>query len=235
MAKLVLSLDGDILGYHFLEKARFGIGRKPHNEMHLDHSSVSKEHATILTVGNDQILEDLGSTNGTLVNGVKIQKHILQNNDVIDIGRYQLRYINQKAKPGVDADRTIMMMPVMNMRHRKEQSETPAQTADQLDTAVSVARAANDNFPLGGIQGLEGPHAGQTLELNRPLATFGKAGVQVAVINRRPHGYSITRVEGKKQPLVNGQAISAEAQLLQDGDQIEVGGEMLRFFLKKQG
>lgn len=234
MAKLVLSLDGDVLGYHFLEKARFGIGRKPHNEMQIDDSSVSKEHAVILTVGNDQILEDLGSTNGTLVNGAKIKKHILQNNDVIDIGRYQLRYINQKAKPGMDADRTIMMMPVMNLRHGEKQSETPAQTTDQVDTAVSVARAANDNFPLGGVKCLEGAHAGQTLELSRPLATFGKAGVQVAVINRRPQGYSITLVEGKKQPLVNGQAIKEEAQLLQDGDEIEVGGEMLRFFLKKQ-
>ncbi len=232
MAKLVLSLDGDVLGYHFLEKAHFGIGRKPHNELQIDDSSVSKEHATILTVGNDQILEDLGSTNGTLVNGNKIKKHILQNNDVIDIGRYQLRYINQKAKPGVDSDRTIMMMPVMNLRQSKEPSETPTQTADQLDTAVSVARAANDNFPLGGVKGLEGTHAGQTLELSRPLATFGKSGVQVAVINRRPLGYFITRVEGKKQPTVNGQSISEEAQLLRDGDEIEVGGEKLRFFLK---
>lgn len=232
MAKLVLSLDGDVLGYHFLEKARFGIGRKPHNELQIDDSSVSKEHATILTVGNDQILEDLGSTNGTLVNGNKIKKHILQNNDVIDIGRYQLRYINQKAKPGVDSDRTIMMMPVMNLRQSKEPSETSTLTADQLDTAVSVARAANDNFPLGGVKGLEGTHAGQTLELSRPLATFGKSGVQVAVINRRPLGYFITRVEGKKQPTVNGQSISEEAQMLRDGDEIEVGGEKLRFFLK---
>ncbi len=235
MAKLVLSLDGDVLGYHFLEKERFSIGRKADNEMQIDDSSVSKEHAAILTVGNDQILEDLGSTNGTLVNGIKIQKHILQNNDVIDIGRYQLRYINQKAKPGVDSDRTIMMMPVMSMRPGKSAPETPDQPDDQVDTAVSVARAANDNFPLGGIKGLGGIYAGQTLELNRPLATFGTAGVQVAVINRRPHGYFITRVEGKKQPLVNGQAIGEEAQQLQDSDQIEVGGEILRFFLKVAG
>lgn len=235
MAKLVLSLDGDVLGYHFLEKERFSIGRKPNNEMQIDDSSVSKEHAAITTVGNDQILEDLGSTNGTLVNGVKIQKHILQNNDVIDIGRYQLRYINQKAKPGVDSDRTVMMMPVMSMRPGKSQSEIPEQSTDQVDTAVSVARAANDNFPLGEINGLGGTYAGQTLELSRPLATFGMAGVQVAVINRRPHGYFITRVEGKKQPLVNGQAIGEDAQLLQDGDQVEVGGEILRFFLKPAG
>lgn len=234
MAKLVLSLDGDVLGYHFLDKTRFSIGRKPHNEMQIDDGSVSKEHAAIVTVGNDQILEDLGSTNGTLVNGIKIKKHILQNNDVIDIGRYQLRYINQKAQPGMDFDRTVMM-PAMNLKHLEGQSEIPTQIAEREGTTISVARANNDNFPLGGIKGLEGTHAGQTLELSRPLATFGKAGVQVAVINRRPHGYSITRVEGKKQPLVNGQAISEEAHPLKDGDEIEVGEELLSFFLKKSG
>lgn len=235
MAKLVLSLDGDVLGYHFLEKERFGIGRKSTNEMQIDDSSVSKEHAVILTVGNDQILEDLGSTNGTLVNGTKITKHILQNNDVIEIGRYQLRYINQKAKPGVDFERTVMMMPVKSRKHGEEQAEHPKQKMDPAGKAVSVARVASETAPLGGIRGVAGAHAGQTIELSRPLATFGKAGVQVAVINRRPHGYSITLVEGKKQPLVNGQSISEEAQLLRDGDEIEVGGEKLRFFLKKQG
>jgi predicted component of type VI protein secretion system len=233
MAKLVLSLDGDVLGYHFLEKGRFGIGRKAHNEMQIDDSSVSKEHAAILTVGNDQILEDLGSTNGTLVNGVVIKKHILQNNDVIEIGRYQLRYINQKAQAGMDFDRTMMMMPMPNLRRSKDHGDSETKTAEQVDTAVSVARAANASFPLGGVKGLEGTHAGQTLELSRPLATFGKSGIQVAVINRRPHGYTITHVEGKKRPLVNMRPIDEESHALQEGDEIEVGGERLEFFLKK--
>ena len=232
MAKLVLSLDGDVLGYHFLEQGRFGIGRKPHNDMQIDDSSVSKEHAAILTVGNDQILEDLGSTNGTLVNGRTIKKHILQNNDVIEIGRYQLRYVNQKAQTGMDFDRT-MMMPMLNLRHGKGHGDTETQAAEQVDTAVSVAQGANANFPLGGVKGLEGTHIGQTLELSRPLATFGKSGVQVAVINRRPHGYTITHVEGKKRPLVNRHPIDEESYALQEGDEIEVGGEKLAFFLKK--
>jgi len=233
MAKLVLSLDGDVLGYHFLKKDRFGIGRKPHNDMQIDDSSVSKEHAAILTVGNDQILEDLGSTNGTLVNGTVIKKHILQNNDVIEIGRYQLRYINQKAQAGMDFDRTMMMMPMPNPRQGKSHGDTGTHAAVRVDTVVSVARVANANFPLGGVKGLDGTHAGQTLELSRPLATFGKSGVQVAVINRRPHGYTITHVEGKKRPLVNGRPIDEELHALQEGDEIEVGGERLEFFLKK--
>lgn len=231
MAKLVLSLDGDVLGYHFLEQGRFSIGRKPHNDMQIDDSSVSKEHAVILTVGHDQILEDLGSTNGTLVNGNIIKKHILQNNDVIEIGRYQIRYMNQKAQVGVDFDRTMMMVPLR--RQGKGHGDTETKVAEQVDTAVSVARAANATFPLGGVKGLEGTHAGQTLELNRPLATFGKSGVQVAVINRRPRGYTIAHVEGRKHPLVNGHPISEESYTLQEGDEIEVGGEKLEFFLKQ--
>lgn len=232
MAKLVLTLDGDVLGYHFLEKGRFGIGRKAHNEMQIDDSSVSKEHAAILTVGNDQILEDLGSTNGTLVNGTVISKHILQNNDVIEIGRYQLRYINQKAQAGMDFDRTMMMMPMPHLRHSKNQGDTDTLAVDQVDTAVSVARAANASFPLGGVKGLEGTHAGQILELSRPLATFGKSGVQVAVINRRPHGYTLTAVEGKP-PRVNARPIKEELHALQEGDEIKVGDDLLTFYLKK--
>jgi len=233
MAKLVLTLDGDVLGYHFLEKGRFSIGRKAHNEMQIDDSSVSKEHAAIVTVGNDQILEDLGSTNGTLVNGTVISKHILQNNDVIEIGRYQLRYINQKAQAGMDFDRTMMMMPMPHLQRGRNHGNTDTEVVEQVDTAVSVARAANASFPLGGVKGLEGTHAGQTLELSRPLATFGKHGVQVAVINRRPHGYTITHVEGKKPPLVNMRPVKEELHALQDGDEIEVGDERLAFFLKK--
>lgn len=232
MAKLILTLDGDVLGYHFLNQDRFSIGRKPHNNMQIDDTSVSKEHATILTVGNDQILEDMDSTNGVLVNGVKIKKHILQNNDVIEIGRYQLRYVNQKAQAGMDSDRTIMMMPVMNLRRSEGQGDTQTHTVEQSELSVSVARLASTAFPLGGVKCTAGIHTGQTLELRRPLTTFGKPGVQVAVINRRPHGYTITHVEGKKLPLVNNHTIGDEPRLLQEGDEIAVGDERLKFFLK---
>ncbi len=233
MAKLILSMDGLVLKEIPLSKERTTIGRKAHNDIQIDNLAVSGEHAVIVTILNDSFMEDLGSTNGTLVNGVVIKKHILQNNDVIEIGRYQLRYINQKAQAGMDFDRTMMMMPMPNLRRSKSHGNSETKTAEQVDTAVSVARAANASFPLGGVKGLEGTHAGQTLELSRPLATFGKSGVQVAVINRRPHGYTITHVEGKKHPLVNMRPIDEESHALQEGDEIEVGGERLEFFLKK--
>ncbi len=97
MAKLILSLDDLVLQEIPLTKERTTIGRKPHNDIQIDNLAVSGEHAAIVTIMNDCILEDLGSTNGTLVNGVLAKKHILQNNDVIELGKYKLKFLGVAA------------------------------------------------------------------------------------------------------------------------------------------
>lgn len=93
MAKLILSLEGSMIREVPLDKERIMIGRKPSNEIQIENLAVSGEHACIVTILNDSFLEDMGSTNGTLVNGNPIKKHILQNNDVIEIGKYKLKYV----------------------------------------------------------------------------------------------------------------------------------------------
>lgn len=95
MAKLILSLDGQVIKDFTLTKERTTIGRKPHNDIQIDNLAVSGEHAIIMTILNDSFLEDLGSTNGTLVNGQPVKKHFLQNNDVIEIGKYRLKYATE--------------------------------------------------------------------------------------------------------------------------------------------
>src|ERR1700694_5244990 len=99
MAKLILSMDGLVLKEISLTKERTTIGRKPHNDIQIDNLAVSGEHAVIVTIMNDCFLEDLGSTNGTLVNGAVAKKHFLQNNDVIELGKYKLKFINEGAAP----------------------------------------------------------------------------------------------------------------------------------------
>ena len=68
--------------------------------------------------------------------------------------------------------------------------------------------------------------------MTKTLTTLGKPGVQVAVIARRPHGYFITHVEGAQFPIVNGQAIDAQARQLSDHDIVEIAGTKMEFFLK---
>src|SRR5262245_61942079 len=93
MAKLILSLDGMVIREYPLSKERTTLGRKPHNDIVIDNLAISGEHAMIMTILNDSFLEDLGSTNGTLVNGQPIKKHFLQNNDVVELGKYKLKYV----------------------------------------------------------------------------------------------------------------------------------------------
>jgi hypothetical protein len=96
-------------------------------------------------------------------------------------------------------------------------------------TATAPAKPAQ---PMGAIQLLSGANAGKELELNKPLTTLGKPGVQVAVLTRRPQGYFITHVEGSSRPAVNGQQIGAAPHALKDHDVIELAGVKMEFFIK---
>ena len=114
MAKLILSMDGLVLKEIPLTKERMTIGRKPHNDIQIDNLAISGEHAALVTILNDSFLEDLNSTNGTLVNGQPIKKHFLQNGDVVELGKYKLKFISDlpAAREGeTDFEKTMVLRP----------------------------------------------------------------------------------------------------------------------------
>jgi len=94
MGKLVLRMHGGGHREFPLERERLTIGRRADNDICLPFPAVSGEHAAVVTVLDDSFLEDLGSTNGTLVNGKAITKHFLRDYDEIDIGRQMLVYVS---------------------------------------------------------------------------------------------------------------------------------------------
>jgi pSer/pThr/pTyr-binding forkhead associated (FHA) protein len=261
MAKLILSMDGLVLKEIPLTKERTTVGRKPHNDIQIDNLAVSGEHAVIVTILNDSFLEDLGSTNGTLVNGNTVKKHFLQNNDVVELGKYKLKYIAEPgaAQPAEKADfeKTMVLRPSA-MRAAAEQAKAMAAGGAQPMAAEAARVAAlqavgtaaqatgiaekpgaappppppRPSQPLGAIQLISGANAGKELELTKPLTTLGKPGVQVAVLTRRPQGYFITHVEGANQPTVNGKSIGTAPCALRDHDLIELAGVKMEFFIK---
>jgi len=119
----------------------------------------------------------------------------------------------------------------------KDAPKAPAMAAAPAPAAAAPASAtatapAKPGQPMGAIQLLSGANAGKELELNKPLTTLGKPGVQVAVLTRRPQGYFITHVEGSSRPAVNGQQIGAAPHALKDHDVIELAGVKMEFFIK---
>ncbi len=238
MAKLILSMDSTVLKDIPLTKERTTIGRKPHNDIQIDNLAISGEHAVVITILNDSFLEDMGSTNGTFVNGQSVKKHFLQNGDTIELGKYRLKYVSEVPQQTSNADfeKTMILRPGAAQKPAEPavapapQPSTPSPAAAPATPAASAAPAAA--LPLGAIQILSGGNAGKELELTKTLTTLGKPGVQVAVIARRPHGYFITHVEGANFPVINGKMIDAQAHELQDHDVIELAGVKMEFFLK---
>lgn len=132
MGKLVIYLaDGKTLDVP-LDRERITIGRRPDNDVCLPFPAVSGEHAQVVTILADSFLEDLGSTNGTLVNGKPIVKHFLRDRDAIDIGRQRLTYLaDAAAKP--DA-----LPPDMVLRQAKGIPERVAAVRPTPRPAVTV-------------------------------------------------------------------------------------------------
>jgi predicted component of type VI protein secretion system len=249
MAKLLYSLEGNSLGEFSLDKERITIGRRPSNDIHIDNLAVSGDHAVITTIGVDSFLEDLDSTNGTLVNTKPVKKHVLHHGDVMEFGKYQIKYVNhaQEKTPAsrLGFENTAVMRPTkLNVTApvaKVEDTKTPNNPVPVAEPSASAAipAAAAARIPepvagaqiLGHLKMLSGANVDQELLLNKALTTLGKPGVQVAVVTKRPHGYFISHVEGKKMPLVNGQSIGAQAYALNHHDVIDLEDIKMEFYL----
>ena len=107
MPKLVLSMDGLVLKEMPLGKERTTIGRKPDNDIQIDNLAISGHHAIITCITNDAFLEDQNSTNGTYLNGQPVKKNVLRNNDVIELGKYKIKFIADDAKPALSPSEMI--------------------------------------------------------------------------------------------------------------------------------
>jgi pSer/pThr/pTyr-binding forkhead associated (FHA) protein len=142
MAKLILSLDGMVIREYPLTKERTTLGRKPHNDIVIDNLAISGEHAMIMTILNDSFLEDLGSTNGTLVNGQPIKKHFLQNNDVVELGKYKLKYVTEatlaQTSPADFEKTMVLRAPAGGAKGEQGKAEAaPAAAKSFGDTVVN--------------------------------------------------------------------------------------------------
>lgn len=225
MAKLILSSGGAVLNQFFVDKERLTVGRDPGNDISIDDPAVSRAHAVIITVGNDRIVEDLQSSNGTFVNGARVSRQILKHGDVIEFGAFHLRYLNPKAAAEINLEQTMIITALPEELRELRGKQGPAAEA----AAAPSARAVKTRFPSGRAKFFAGPRAPGVVELDRVVATVGQPGEALAVITRRPHGYFITHVEGQRYPRVNRQPIGKEPRALQNHDVIEVADDKLEF------
>jgi pSer/pThr/pTyr-binding forkhead associated (FHA) protein len=245
MARLMLSLDGQVLAEYNMNKERYTIGRLPDNDIRIDNPSVSGHHSLIINILNDSFLEDLNSTNGTYVNGKLIKKHAMQHGDVITVGHHQLRFVDNQASD-TSQEEFEKTMVINSSTQGEDRIRRVGMAVDQAARSVAAKRTPPASGPTeippaiqpvalqkAKLQVLSGAFAGRELELTKALTTLGRPGVQVAAITRRSEGYYIVHVDSGKEndyPLVNGVPIGPQARRLNDNDVVQLAGVKMGFF-----
>jgi pSer/pThr/pTyr-binding forkhead associated (FHA) protein len=209
--KIAIRLDGDLVREVSLTKKRTTLGRRPYNDVVLENLAVSGRHACLIQEDQRVTVEDLDSTNGTYVNGRAVKKHVLQENDTIEIGHFKIIF-----SASADANEAAQESP-------------PTVSADAL-WPQAFEDLGNESPSLQGhIKVIAGPAAGREMVLTKEVTTFGKPGVAVAAITRRDANYYVHHMEGAQVPLLNGSIVGREPILLRPGDEITLSGTVLQF------
>ncbi len=192
------------------------IGRRRGNALCLPHLSVSGFHARIITESGCLIIEDLNSTNGTIVNGEKIIRQVLVHMDDIIIGSYRVSY-SETHSPARSA----------------AGSEAGIENVTQFPSIAPVINQSLSNPPeeLAVLKVATGNKAGSVVMLEKPVTTLGKAGGDMGAISKKSTGYYFLPVnERNAQMKHNGRDLTPQVEVkLLGGDLIEIGGEHLEF------
>ena len=255
MVKLILKFNEAIIKEIPIEKEAILIGRKEENDIPIDNMAVSGKHAKIIYEGDAYILYDLNSLNGTFVNGAKITKTRLKNNDQIIIGKHTLIFkddsVPDKKSPPIASSDLYATGETVILDTRKQRELLSKATTEQPapsrpDPTGAPATAPPQPRPsekIAVIAIISGQSAPREVDLNKRLTTVGKSsdadirvggffvGKTAALINRRPQGYFLTYSQGISKPKVNGKTVITQVQL-NDGDRIEIGDTRMHFYLR---
>ena len=239
VAKLITtSSTGEKTEYELVNETTT-IGRKPGTDIQIDNLSVSGRHAQVITILEDSFLEDLGSTNGTYVNGKLVKKHALENGDNITLGKYQITYQNASGSGEQDFEQTMIIRPNEAGMPEEAGGKEIDKSVQKISAAIASEAAETAASPMANreacLQLLSGANAGKELILTKALTTIGQPGVQVAAITRRPQGFFLIHVDGgpnNSVPKVGGSPIGSNAHELKSHDIIEVAGVKMEFYLK---
>ncbi len=202
----------------------FVIGRHPVNDIVIDNLAVSFQHAKIESIGDDFLLIDLKSDNGSFVNDQRIRAHWLIDGDVITIGKHSLLFSNPRSNKSSDrfSESIIKTMQIDTEKFRALLKQNRAEAP--LETGTPPA-APLDKRP--GLKGLLTMLSGEKKELLLDLAPvrIGKApnadivvrglgvGSTAAVINRLEDGWYLSYVGGLARVRVNREPVKTSVKL----------------------
>jgi pSer/pThr/pTyr-binding forkhead associated (FHA) protein len=231
MVKIQLKFNAAVIKEFPFSKNEMTIGRKSDNDIVIDNPAVSGHHARIIKQGDDFLLEDLNSTNGTFLRDRKILKTAVRDKDEIGIAKHVVVFLNDQEKSGttasveaVSSDATVVISPASSSRPPESASASSSSASSGVGALRVVEGDASS--PVFSLVGLT-TYIGKSDQAQVRLKGFF-APDMAACIARKPEGYFL-KVLKEKSVKING-ALVADQSALSVGDKIEVGNLTLMFF-----
>jgi pSer/pThr/pTyr-binding forkhead associated (FHA) protein len=258
MAKIVLRFGEQVLKEYELGAHALKIGRLPDNAVVIDNPAVSSHHARIIHDGGKFVIEDLKSTNGTYINEQRVHRQILENGDIVLIGKHKLVYDASDGEgvadtPAAEAqeESPSKMEGGTVFLDTKQQRALLAkmgidlgtpETIQQTPGAATLAESRKQAPKVGVLRVLAGKSDQQEYVLNQATSIIGSADTaaikltgwfkpkSAVAIARKGDVYTLTALGGKQT--VNNEPLSGRRDL-KEGDILMVSGLTLEFHYKE--
>jgi len=214
-----------------IDKQRVRIGRDPDCEIRLDDPSVSRRHVVLNRVYNEYFLEDQDSTNGTLLNGRRVYKHMLKHGDVLDVGSFRFRYELDEEPESLDSDSGLEETIFLG-KDGTPLVGSEASPSEEQDAQLMPEPATESGIPKPSLRMLNGKREGRRVVLDKPVLAIGPKGGRTAAVVLKGGQYSVMRLGHSEAPLINGEPVPRGGTLLNDGDVLEVSGRKMEFIYK---
>ncbi|MCC5876126.1 MAG: FHA domain-containing protein [Candidatus Sumerlaeia bacterium] len=241
MPEIIVKLGERIVNRYRFDKDIMSIGRARDNDVVIENLSVSRNHARIKREGGEYILTDLNSANGSLVNGHRVTKTAIRNNDVLTIGKHNLTFLEVEETHFVEerpAPPSRPSAPIPPKKQTRYPSRSPVITPTSSSSSSEVGPTET---MVGVLTVMEGRQKGREYRITEDEVGVGRstrnpvrvhdwqASSAHALIRREGGGYVISDLDSWHGTIVNDQKVS-EAKL-RNGDKVQIGETVLAFRL----
>jgi pSer/pThr/pTyr-binding forkhead associated (FHA) protein len=205
MPKIIVKLGDNVIQKYFFVNETMSIGRAPDNEIVIENLAVSRAHSVIRNEEDHYLVSDLGSSNGTYVNGVRVRKTELMDQDVISIGKHKLFFYdhtprdNQRISKIPDMDITMLVQPTVSAK-----------------VVVTKGRQKGLEYGLGGTTTKLGRGTDNDVRLSDWFVSKNHA-----LIEKRENDFFIRDLGSWRHTMVNQNQV--EEERLVDGDLLQLG------------
>ncbi len=216
MAEIIVKLGDNVIQKYLFDKEVVSIGRARDNDIIVENLSVSRNHARIRLKDGKYILTDLNSANGTYVNGVKIIRTELVDNDIISVGKHKLHFVNKAV-----SDEQVIL------------------DAFGADKTMLVEKA-----PSAKLMILKGKHKDKEFVIKKYETSIGRTNdndiclhdwfvsKKHAMIIRQGNNFFIKDLGSWKGTFVNDKQVRDSS--LNNNDVIQIGTTKFQFFVEEE-